>query len=106
MCQFNINIIDKFCVFFPNWPKLNRVELTLKLRKLEPFILLEDDSEQWQDSGIRPPDRRRVAVSRSRTASSTNTNASRYIVDGPDADQSSPLKLHHEAASSFMESTV
>ena len=96
-------------VFLSNWPKFNRVELTLKLRKLEPFILLEDDSEQ-QESGRRPPGRKGVAVSRSRTASTTNTNASRYIVNGPDADQSSPLKFHQdknsEATSSFMESTV
>lgn len=85
---------------------LNRVELTVKLRKLEPYILLEDDSEQ-SDSGRRPPARKRVAVSG--TASTINTNASRYIVDGPDADQSSPLNSHRdneEASISFMESTV
>lgn len=95
-------------VFHSNWPKFNRVELTLKLRKLEPFILLEDDSEQ-QDLGRKAPGRKGV-ISRSRTASTTNTNASRYIVNGPDADQSSPLKFHQdknsEATSSFMESTV
>lgn len=71
----------------------------MKLRKLEPFILLED-SEQ-QNSGTRPPARKSgVAISA--------TNASRYIVDGPDADQSSALNSHqdNEAASSFMESTV
>ena len=91
------------CDIFPN-----RVELTVKLRKLEPFILLEDDSEQ-QGSGKRPGPARKIAiVGRSRTGSSNNTNASRYIVDGPHTDQSSPLNFHQEdeAASSFMESTV
>ena len=78
----------------------------MKLRKLEPFILLEDDSEQ-QDSGRRPP-ARNLKVTLSGTDSTTNT-ASRYIVDGPDADQSSPLNSHRDddaASTILMESTV
>lgn len=78
----------------------------MKLRKLEPFILLEDDSEQHV-LGRRPPARKRAATSGSRTASgTTNTNASRYIVDGPDADQYSSMNSSDTASIMFIESSV
>lgn len=70
----------------------------MNLRKLEPFILLEDDLEQQQDLRRRP------------TVLTAKTTVSRYIVDGPDADQSSsPLDSYRNdetLTESFMESAV